>query len=133
MRAVSVFVVEDVAVLESALTRWADLVAEATGRDLRDAPGVGAAGGAGFGAMALLGAGLRSGAGTVLDLVYDPTVQSLDQVLATLEQQGCRTAGGWWHRFRHDWYRMTDANARDNARRAPWTCHQAPPGPDKSR
>ena len=59
----------DVELLESALTRWADLVVDATGRDLRDAPGAGAAGGTGFGAMALLGAEIRSGATTVLELV----------------------------------------------------------------
>ncbi|HET9423412.1 MAG TPA: glycerate kinase [Nocardioides sp.] len=60
---------DDVALLEKALTHWADLVADATGRDLREVPGAGAAGGTGFGAMALLGAEIRSGAATVLELV----------------------------------------------------------------
>ncbi|HET6988693.1 MAG TPA: glycerate kinase [Kribbella sp.] len=55
--------------LDAALTRWADLVAQATGQDLRDAPGAGAAGGVGFAALALLGAGLRPGIDLVLDLV----------------------------------------------------------------
>ncbi len=39
-----------------------------TGRDLRDAPGAGAAGGVGFGAVAVLGAELRAGADVVQEL-----------------------------------------------------------------
>jgi glycerate kinase len=59
---------ETVALLDRALEHWADLVAAATGRDLRDLPGAGAAGGLGFGAAALLGAEVRSGVDTLLDL-----------------------------------------------------------------
>jgi glycerate kinase len=89
----------DVATLDAALTRWADVVEAAVGgrggppssqechpaatqseechpaairageRALRDRPGAGAAGGVGFGAMAVLGAELQSGIGLVLDLV----------------------------------------------------------------
>jgi glycerate kinase len=58
-----------VAQLDAALTAWADAVARATGRDLRDAPGAGAAGGVGFAAMALLGAQLRPGIELVLEMV----------------------------------------------------------------
>jgi glycerate kinase len=55
----------DVAVLEKALSRWADLV------DPQSAglPGAGAAGGVGFAAMAVLGARMRPGIDVVLDLV----------------------------------------------------------------
>jgi len=60
---------EQVAELDAALTHWADLVARETGRDLRDAPGAGAAGGVGFAALALLGAELRPGIELMLDLV----------------------------------------------------------------
>jgi len=42
--------------LDAALSRWADVVAAATGTDRRRDPGAGAAGGAGFAAIALLGA-----------------------------------------------------------------------------
>jgi glycerate kinase len=59
---------ETVALLDRALARWADLVAAATGRDLRELPGAGAAGGLGFGAAALLGAELRSGIDLLLEL-----------------------------------------------------------------
>lgn len=54
--------------LDAALTRWADVVADATGEDLRDIPGAGAAGGVGFAAIALLGAELRPGIDLVLEL-----------------------------------------------------------------
>lgn len=55
--------------LDEALARWADVVATATGRDLRGVAGAGAAGGTGFAALALLGATLRPGIELVLDLV----------------------------------------------------------------
>lgn len=58
-----------VAVLDTALSRWADVVADATGRDLRDTPGAGAAGGVGFAGLALLDAALRPGIELVLELV----------------------------------------------------------------
>ncbi len=59
----------DVVVLDAAVGHWADAVAAATGSDLRDSPGAGAAGGVGFAALALLGASLRPGIDLVLDLV----------------------------------------------------------------
>jgi glycerate kinase len=59
---------ETVALLDRALGHWADLVAAATGRDLRELPGAGAAGGLGFGAAALLGAEVRSGIDLLLEL-----------------------------------------------------------------
>ena len=55
--------------LDAALGRWADVVAEATGADIRDHPGAGAAGGVGFAALAVLGGELRSGIELVLELV----------------------------------------------------------------
>jgi glycerate kinase len=61
---------EQVVELDDRLTRWADRVAELTGRDLRDAPGAGAAGGVGFAALALLGAELRPGIDLILDMVH---------------------------------------------------------------
>lgn len=59
----------DVVVLDAALTRLADHLAKQTGRDFRDVPGAGAAGGAGFAAMALFGATLRPGIDLILELV----------------------------------------------------------------
>jgi glycerate kinase len=60
---------EQVEQLDAALAHWADVVEEVTGRDDRQHPGAGAAGGVGFGAVALLGAGIRSGIDLLLDLV----------------------------------------------------------------
>lgn len=60
---------DDVRLLDAALSHWADLVAEATGTDLRDTPGAGAAGGVGFGLIAVLGAVARPGAEIVFDLI----------------------------------------------------------------
>ena len=55
--------------LDDALGHFADIVATATGRDLRDQAGAGAAGGVGFAALAALDAELRPGIDLVLDLV----------------------------------------------------------------
>jgi glycerate kinase len=64
---------DDVALLDAALTRWADLVETAIRHlgtpPLRDQAGAGAAGGVGFAAIAVLRAAQRSGIDLVLDLV----------------------------------------------------------------
>jgi len=71
----------DVQGLDQALVEWADLVTATVGTDLRDHPGAGAAGGAGFGAL-VLGATLRSGIDTVLDLVgFDAVASGADLVV----------------------------------------------------
>jgi glycerate kinase len=59
----------DVAELDAALARWAQVVRTATGADVADQPGAGAAGGVGFAALAVLRATLRPGIDLVLDLV----------------------------------------------------------------
>ncbi|WP_054815444.1 glycerate kinase [Nocardia arizonensis] len=56
------------AILEDALTRWARVA----GVDYARRPGAGAAGGTGFGALAVLGARMRSGIEVVLDLLEFP-------------------------------------------------------------
>jgi glycerate kinase len=60
---------DEVVALDAALVNWADVVATAIGQDHRDDPGAGAAGGVGFGAVAVLGAMLRSGADVVLEVL----------------------------------------------------------------
>ena len=59
----------DVAILERAMQRWAAALAAATGSDLSDRPGAGAAGGVGFAGLALLGGSLRPGIDLILELV----------------------------------------------------------------
>lgn len=59
----------DVAVLDRALAQWANVVSEATGKDLSEVAGAGAAGGAGYGAIALLGADIRPGIELILEMI----------------------------------------------------------------
>lgn len=59
----------DVHRLDAALSRWAELVDDATGTDCRGAPGAGAAGGAGFALLSTLGATMRPGVELVMELV----------------------------------------------------------------
>jgi glycerate kinase len=59
----------DVRVLDDALRRFADVTSAATGVDVRDVPGAGAAGGVGAGFLALARATLRPGAQLVLDIL----------------------------------------------------------------
>jgi glycerate kinase len=79
---------EQVEQLDAALTHWADVVEEVTGRDDRHHPGAGAAGGVGFGAVAVLGASIRSGIDLLLDLVgFDAALARLtpDDLVVTGE------------------------------------------------
>lgn len=56
--------------LDAALTRYADVVERFVGRNVRDVPGAGAAGGLGAGLLAFLDAHLRSGAELVLGAAH---------------------------------------------------------------
>jgi glycerate kinase len=79
---------DQVAELDAALAHWADVVEEVTGRVDRDHPGAGAAGGVGFGAVAVLGASVRSGIDLLLDLVgFDAALERLtpDDLVVTGE------------------------------------------------
>jgi glycerate kinase len=60
---------DELNVLERALTRLADVVAEEFGFDYRDRPGAGAAGGLGFGLMSFCGATIRPGFDVVAEVV----------------------------------------------------------------
>lgn len=73
---------EQIVELDARLTEWADLVAGATGRDPRDVPGAGAAGGVGFAAVALLGAQLQPGIDLVLEMVgFEEQLAGADLVI----------------------------------------------------
>ncbi|MFC8448050.1 glycerate kinase [Kitasatospora sp. NPDC057223] len=81
---------EDLLILEEGLTRFADVVGEVTGRDLRGAPGAGAAGGVGFAALALLGATMRPGIELMLELLgFDEAVRGARLVVTG---EGCLDA-----------------------------------------
>jgi len=73
---------DEVLVLDSALRRYARVLAADLGIDLADTPGAGAAGGLGAGAIAFLGACIRSGIELVLELVgFDRAVADADLVV----------------------------------------------------
>ncbi len=59
----------DVALLDSALSRYARCIADATGRHVASAPGAGAAGGMGAAFLAFFDARLRPGIDTTLDAI----------------------------------------------------------------
>jgi glycerate kinase len=73
---------DDVLLLDSALRRYARVLADDLGLDLAGTPGAGAAGGLGAGAIAFLGAELRTGIELVLELVgFDRAVAGADLVI----------------------------------------------------
>jgi glycerate kinase len=72
----------DVAVLDAALARFAEVLARDLGAQVADLPGAGAAGGTAAGAVAVLGARLVSGAGLVCDLIgLDAALTGADLVI----------------------------------------------------
>jgi len=72
----------EVAALDAGLRRWAAVVAAAVGRDWSRTPGAGAAGGAGFAALAVLGATRRPGIELVLDLAgFETALDGADLVI----------------------------------------------------
>ena len=72
----------EVELLDDGLLRLADVLRRDTGVDVESAPGAGAAGGVGAGAMALLGARLVPGIDLVLDLVgFDTALAGTDLVV----------------------------------------------------
>src|SRR5215218_974050 len=73
---------DDVLLLDSALRRYARVLADDLGQDVAGRPGAGAAGGLGAGAIAFLGAELRTGIELVLELVgFDKAVVGADLVI----------------------------------------------------
>lgn len=81
----------DVARLDAGLRHLAQLVTDQLGHDLANVPGAGAAGGAGFGALAFLNATLEPGVDLVLDVLqFEQHLQQANLVLTgegKLDQQ----------------------------------------------
>jgi glycerate kinase len=73
---------QDVQTLEQGLRHWSELVSQATERSDIERPGAGAAGGAGYAALAVLDAGIRPGIELILDLInFDDKVAGADLVV----------------------------------------------------
>ena len=68
--------------LERGMEIYSHAVKEAVGKDFSQKPGAGAAGGMGFALMAFLGAQIKSGIDTVLDLIdFDEKIKSASLVI----------------------------------------------------
>lgn len=76
---------QDIPVLDQALRRWADCLLALTGKDVRDHPGAGAAGGLGAGLLALLGASLKPGFGIVSSALDLPSLACKADIILTGE------------------------------------------------
>jgi glycerate kinase len=73
---------QDVQMLERGLRHWSELVSQATKRNDTERPGAGAAGGAGYAALAVLNAEIRPGIELILDLIdFDAKVAGADLVV----------------------------------------------------
>jgi glycerate kinase len=73
---------KEVRLLDEALSHFADIVERLIGARVRDVPGAGAAGGAGFGFMALAGAHLRPGAELILEaLGFERRLEGTDLIV----------------------------------------------------
>jgi glycerate kinase len=73
---------QNVQMLERGLRHWSELVSQATERNDTERPGAGAAGGAGYAALAVLNAEIRPGIELILDLIdFDAKVAGADLVV----------------------------------------------------
>ncbi|GGY71160.1 hypothetical protein [Marinobacter zhanjiangensis] len=62
-----------------------------------------------------------------LQVTYDGTHWSMDELLAMIEVHGGRLEAGWWTRRKLAWYQFTDDNVRANAKHEPFCCSKIPP------
>jgi glycerate 2-kinase len=86
---------DDVLLLDSALRRYARVLADQLGLDLAAAPGAGAAGGLAAGAAAFLGAELRPGIEAVLELAdFERAVDGADLVVTGEATLDAHSLGG---------------------------------------
>ncbi|TNF99407.1 MAG: glycerate kinase [Gammaproteobacteria bacterium] len=86
---------EQVSILDSSLAQLASVIEKDLGRDIRDIPGSGAAGGLGGGLVAFLNAQLKPGAEVVLDLTdFEQKVSGADLILTAEGRLDEQTAYG---------------------------------------
>jgi glycerate kinase len=86
---------DDVALLDAALARFAEVVRRDLGHDVKDVPGAGAAGGLGAALLAFLGAGMRRGIHLVLETIrFEERLRDADLVLSGEGKLDAQTASG---------------------------------------
>lgn len=81
--------------LDQALAQFAQVTAEVTGQDLRNAPGAGAAGGVGYAALAWMGASMRPGVEVVAELAQlEGAIKQADLVITGEGRMDSQTLQG---------------------------------------
>ncbi|NYT36782.1 glycerate kinase [Allopusillimonas soli] len=86
---------KDIATLDAALSHFADICAQQFGVDERDAPGMGAAGGLGFGVKACFNARFRPGVELIADLLgLAQAMRGMDLVFTGEGRMDAQSAGG---------------------------------------
>lgn len=86
---------DDVRLLDAALDHYAAIVRRDVGRDIRDTPGAGAAGGLGAGLLAFLDAEMRRGIHLVLEAIrFEERLRGVDLVLSGEGKIDGQTAAG---------------------------------------
>lgn len=60
----------------------------------------------------------------VLNLAYDATRVSIEDVESILEEFEIEIGHGWWTHLKERYYRATDENVKENAQAEPWSCHK---------
>ncbi|WP_139489505.1 glycerate kinase [Brevibacillus dissolubilis] len=84
-----------VSVLDKALSRYADVIAQTTGTNIIDVPGAGAAGGMGAALLAFLGAQMCSGIQLVLEAVrFSEKIQGADLLITGEGKLDAQTLSG---------------------------------------
>jgi hypothetical protein len=69
----------------------------------------------------------------VLNLAYDASRLCLDGIEEVLAKYGIEVSHDWWTHFKEGYYKFVDENVKDNAKHAPWSCHQSPPNNTRKR
>jgi glycerate kinase len=86
---------KQVQILDEALQNFADVTTQTIGKDYRNVPGAGAAGGIGFGLMSFLDARLKPGIETVLEVTrFAEKLESADLVLTAEGSIDAQTLSG---------------------------------------
>lgn len=63
----------------------------------------------------------------VLNIAYDASHMSLDDIEAVLRQHNIDLSHDWWTHFKEGYYKFVDQNVKDNVSHHPWSCHNPPP------
>ena len=58
---------------------------------------------------------------------YDASQLNYHSIMDTIEKTGFPPLNNWWNRFKGNWYRFFDENARENAKAPPSACCNKPP------